>query len=144
MGQRVSGDTVIAADLSAVYDVIVDLPRYPEWAEDVERTEVLESDPDGLPLRASFRVDARIAMVNYTLRYQHQRPHRVRWSLVEGELLHQLDGEYVLTATDEGTHVEYALEAALAMPLPSFLQRRAARIIVDTGLQGLRRRVEEG
>ncbi len=142
MGQRVSAGTVVAADAETVYGVIADLPRYPEWAEDVERTEVLERDEDGLPLVVAFRVDARVAMVNYTLRYQHQRPHRVRWTLVEGELLSQLDGEYVLTPTDAGTHVDYTLEAALAMPLPSFIQRRAARVILETGLEGLRTRVE--
>lgn len=143
MGQRVADEAVVRASRPAIYAVIADLPSYPEWAEDVVSVEVLEADADGLPLAAAFEVDARIALVHYTLQYQHDPPHRVRWRLVEGELLHQLDGRYVLEEQDDGTtRVQYSLEAALAMPLPSFLQRRAARTILETGLQGLRDRVE--
>lgn len=47
-----------------------------------------------------------------------------------------------LTATDDGTVVGYVLEAELALPLPSFVHRRAARAILDIGLDGLRRRTE--
>lgn len=144
MGQRVASETVVAASRDEVYAVIADLEAYPEWAEDVLRTEVVERDADGLPELVAFAVDARIATVHYVLQYQHDPPDRVRWRLVEGEMLDQLDGSYELVAGPDGsTTVRYALEANLAIPLPSFLQRRAARVILETGLAGLRERVEE-
>lgn len=143
MGQRVAAETVIDADPSTIYDVIADLEAYPDWAEDVIRTEVVQRYEDGLPEIVAFAVDARIATVNYVLQYQHDPPRRVRWRLVEGEMLAQLDGSYRLVAAPDGTTtVRYALEADLAMPLPSFIQRRAARVILETGLTGLRERVE--
>lgn len=143
MGQRVAAETVIGAPPAAIYEVIADLEAYPEWAEDVLRTEVVERTPDGLPEVVAFAVDARIATVNYVLQYQHDPPHRVRWRLVEGEMLSQLNGSYRLApAPDDTTTVRYALEADLALPLPSYIQRRAARVILETGLAGLRRRVE--
>ena len=120
MGQRVAAETVIDAAPEQVYAVIADLDAYPQWAEDVVATDVLERTEDGLPRVVAFEVDARIALVHYTLEYQHDPPHRVRWRLVEGEML----------------------EAELAIPLPSFIQRRAARVILNTGLAGLRARVE--
>ncbi len=143
MGQRVAADTVIGAAPDQVYAVIADLEAYPEWADDVVRTDVVEQDDRGLPRLVAFEVDARIAMVHYVLEYQHDPPHRVRWRLVEGEMLAQLDGAYRLAPTqDDATSVHYELEAELAMPLPSFIQRRAARVILETGLAGLRARVE--
>lgn len=143
MGQRVAAEAVIDAEPSVIYDVITDLEAYPEWAEDVLETEVVERYDDGLPEIVAFAVDARIATVHYVLQYQHDRPSRVRWRLVEGEMLAQLDGSYRLVAAPDGTTtVRYALEADLAMPLPSFIQRRAARVILETGLAGLRDRVE--
>lgn len=143
MGQRVAAETVIDAAPSAIYEVIADLEAYPEWADDVLRTEVVERYEDGLPEIVAFAVDARIATVHYVLQYQHEPPRRVRWRLVEGEMLAQLDGSYRLVAAPDGTTtVRYALEADLAMPLPSFIQRRAARVILETGLAGLRERVE--
>lgn len=145
MGQRVAAETVIAASPDAVYTVIADLEAYPDWAQDVQQTEVVERDDDGLPTLVSFAVDARIATVHYVLQYQHDRPHRMRWRLVEGEMLAQLDGSYRLAPAPDGTTtVRYELEAELAVPLPSFIQRRASRVILETGLAGLRARVEEG
>lgn len=144
MGQRVAAETVIDAAPSVVYEVIADLEAYPEWADDVVRTEVVERYEDGLPEIVAFAVDARIAIVHYVLQYQHEPPRRVRWRLVEGEMLAQLDGSYRLVAAPDGTTtVRYALEAELAMPLPSYIQRRAARVILETGLTGLRERVED-
>lgn len=143
MGQRVAAETVIDAAPDDVYAVIADLEAYPEWADDVVHTEVVERTDDGLPHVVAFEVDARIATVHYVLQYQHDPPHRVRWRLVEGEMLSQLDGSYRLAPAPDGTTtVRYALEADLAMPLPSFIQRRAARVILETGLAGLRARVE--
>ena len=145
MGQRVAAEAVIAAAPSEIYTVIADLEAYPEWAEDVLRTEVVERTADGLPEIVAFAVDARIATVHYVLQYQHDPPHRVRWRLVEGEMLSQLDGSYRLApAPDDTTTVRYALEAELALPLPSYIQRRAARVILETGLDRLRDRVEDG
>ncbi len=145
MGQRVAAETVIGAAPEQVYAVIADLEAYPEWADDVVRTDVVETTDDGLPRLVAFEVDARIAMVHYVLEYQHDPPHRVRWRLVEGEMLSQLDGSYRLApASDTTTTVQYTLEAELALPLPSFIQRRATRVILETGLAGLRERVERG
>jgi ribosome-associated toxin RatA of RatAB toxin-antitoxin module len=143
MGQRVAAETVIGASPADVYGVIADLEAYPEWAHDVLRTEVVEQTTDGLPELVAFAVDARIATVHYVLQYQHDPPHRVRWRLVEGEMLSQLDGSYRLAPAPDGTTtVRYELEADLALPLPSYIQRRAARVILETGLSGLRDRVE--
>ena len=142
MAQRVAAETAISAAPHEVYAVIADLDTYPEWADDVVRTEVIERDGD-LPRVVEFEVDARIAMVHYVLEYQHDPPYRVRWRLLEGELLRRLDGSYRL-APDEGTgtNVRYELDTELALPLPAYVQRRAAQAILDTGLEGLRRRVE--
>ena len=142
MAQRVAAETAISAAPDEVYAVIADLDAYPEWADDVVRTEVIERH-GGLPRVVAFEVDARIALVHYVLEYQHDPPYRVRWRLLEGELLRRLDGTYRL-APDEGTatSVRYELDAELAVPLPAYVQRRAAQAILDTGLEGLRRRVE--
>lgn len=143
MGQRVAAEAVIDAAPRQIYDVIADLEAYPEWAEDVVETEVVERSDTGLPTIVAFAVDARIATVHYVLQYQHDPPHRMRWRLVEGEMLSQLDGSYRLApAPDGSTTVRYELEADLALPLPSYIQRRAARVILETGLSGLRERVE--
>jgi hypothetical protein len=66
----------------------------------------------------------------------------MRWTLVEGDLIRQLDGAYEIEATDGGTtRVTYTLEVDVDLPLPGPLKRMAARTILDQGLDGLARRV---
>lgn len=141
MGQRVSDRTIVAAPVSTVLEVIYGLEHYPEWAEGVLETEVLERDADGRPSQARFRVDAKVAEVTYTIRYTHEGD-AVSWTLVEGETISQLDGRYGLTSVDGGTEVVYDLEADVDLPLPSFLKKRAAKQILEQGLEGLKRRAE--
>lgn len=143
MSDQASDSVVIDAPPQEIMDVILDLEAYPEWSDDVKKVEILSRDDQGRPLDVAFQVDARVAVVDYTLRYDHDVPSGVQWNLIEGEVLHQLDGSYVLDELDNGsTRVTYALEADIAMPVPGFLKKRATKTILDTGLKGLKRRVE--
>ncbi|MEX1177862.1 MAG: SRPBCC family protein [Nitriliruptor sp.] len=141
MGQRVSETTTIAAPAATVLAVITDLDSYPEWAEGMLEAEVLSRDDQGRPSEARFRVDAKVAEVAYTLRYSYTED-VVSWTLVEGETVSQLDGRYVLAPDGTGTSVRYDLEADVDMPLPGFLKKRAAKQILEQGLDGLKRRAE--
>jgi ribosome-associated toxin RatA of RatAB toxin-antitoxin module len=144
MGQSVSDTSTIDADVDAIFAVIIDLERYPEWVEGMLETEVLSTDEQGRPHQARFRIDARIAEVTYTLEYRYDEPN-VRWNLVEGEMVNQLDGAYELTPVDGGsTRVRYSLDADVDMPVPGFLKKRAAKTILDQGLRGLKQRAEDG
>jgi ribosome-associated toxin RatA of RatAB toxin-antitoxin module len=141
MGQSVTDSTTIDAPAATVFEVIVDLESYPDWAEGMLEAEILSRDDEGRPEQARFKVDARVAEVTYTLRYRYEG-HDVRWALVEGETVSQLDGSYELTDNGSSTDVRYSLEADVDMPLPGFLKKRATRTILDQGLRGLKRRAE--
>ncbi|MBY5161641.1 SRPBCC family protein [Salsipaludibacter albus] len=142
MGQKVSDTVVIDATPDEVLAVILDLEAYPEWSDDVNSVDVVSTDGQGRPRDARFDVDARVAQVDYVLRYDYDGPADVQWSLLEGEVLRQLDGSYTLVDRDGSTHVTYALEVDISMPVPGFIKKRAARTILDTGLKGLKARVE--
>jgi ribosome-associated toxin RatA of RatAB toxin-antitoxin module len=144
MGQSVSDTSTIEASVETVFEIIIDLEAYPDWVEGMLETEVLEEDADGRPRRARFRIDARIAEISYTLEYSYDDPN-LSWTLVEGEMVNQLDGAYELTDLgEEGTKVRYSLEADVDMPVPGFLKKRAAKHILDQGLSGLKQRAEGG
>ena len=143
MGQRVEDDVVINAPRDVVARVIADVDAYPTWADGVRETEVLSTYDDGSPRRARFLVDARVAELSYTIEYEYEGADTI-WHLVDGEILSQLDGRYTLTETADGrTNVRYQLEVDVSMPLPGYLKKRAARGILEQGLNGLKRQVEE-
>ena len=142
MGQKVNDTTAIEASNDTVWQVITDIESYPEWAEGVIATEVLATNDDGSPHQAHFRIDAKVAEVTYTIEYSYDN-YDISWTLVEGETISQLDGLYELWEEDDGsTGVKYSLEADVDLPLPGFLKKRAARTILEQGLNGLKARAE--
>lgn len=143
MGETASDDIRISASPQHIFEVITDLEAYPDWAEGIRAVEVLSRDEADRPVQARFHVDARVMEVTYVLEYEYDEPAWIGWRLVEGHQVRQLDGTYDLQADGDDTHVHYQLEVDVDLPLPRFLKKRAAKVILETGLKGLRERVEE-
>lgn len=141
MGQRAHDTITIDAPPERVMAVITDLERYPEWTEEIQKVEVLATDDQGRPVQAAFTVDAKVVEVRYTLEYSH-RDNQMSWHLVEGEVIRQLDGSYVVEPRDGRVEVTYTLEGDVDLPLPNFMKERATQRILDQGLVGLKERVE--
>jgi ribosome-associated toxin RatA of RatAB toxin-antitoxin module len=143
MAEQATERTTIAAPAEAVYAVALDIEHYPEWAEDVKEAEVVERDERGRPLLARFRAAAMGHSARYVLRYDHaDAPHRLAWTLEQGDIVRILDGDYMFDAVDGGTVVTYNLAVELAVPLPGFIKRRAETKIVSTALDDLKARCE--
>lgn len=143
MGEQVADEITIAAPIDAVWNVITDIEAYPDWTDGVEETAILSITSEGYPLQAHFRVDAKVAEITYTIEYRYD-DYDVRWHLVEGEMLSQLDGVYELREDDaDGTHVRYSLTVDVDLPVPAFMKKRAARTILEQGLSGLKTRAED-
>ena len=66
----------------------------------------------------------------------------VSWHLVEATVLKALDGAYVLAQHDGGTEVTYDLTVDVRIPMLGMLKRKAEKVIIDTALKNLKKRVE--
>jgi ribosome-associated toxin RatA of RatAB toxin-antitoxin module len=133
----------IAAPPERVMDVIADFPAYPEWAEQVKSVEVLSSDADGRAEQVRFTMDAGPIKDSYTLDYTWAPGGRsVSWTLVKGQIQKAQNGSYTLEESAEGTTVTYSLAVELNIPMIGMLRRKAEKIIIDTALKELKRRVE--
>ena len=143
MADQTSSSIVIAAAPAQVMDVIADFPRYPEWAQGMRRAEVKEQFPDGRAKDVYFEIEANPIKDSYTLTYVWHGSDSVEWTLVSGKMLKKLDGSYVLRAQGTGsTEVTYRLAAELGIPMIGMLKRKAEKVIIDTALKGLKKRVE--
>lgn len=141
MGERVRDEIVVEAPPDRVMEVITDFETYPEWAENIRDVEIREVDPQGRASKVWYYVDARVVDVTYVLTYAYE-DHRLTWWLDESDQITQLDGEYLLSGEDGRTRVRYTLEIEIAFPVPTFLKQRAAKMVLETGLRELKRRVE--
>ncbi|MEU8173718.1 SRPBCC family protein [Microbispora hainanensis] len=143
MADRTSSSITIGAGRSTIMAVIADFPAYPEWAGQVKKTEVLETGADGRATRVRFVLDAGVISDDYVLGYDWDEDAGVSWRMVEaGKMLSGLTGSYRLTDNGGGTEVTYDLAVDLKVPMIGMIKRKAEKVIVDTALKGLKRRVE--
>ena len=143
MAEQTSSSIVVDAPAADVMAVIADFGSYPEWATGVQRAEVLEEGPDGRARRVFFALDVAPIKDEYTLAYTWDGDREVTWTLVEGKLLRSLDGAYELRESGGSTEVTYRLALDVSIPLIGMLKRRGEKILIETALKGLKKRVEQ-
>ena len=142
MAEQTTSSIVIDATPAQVMAVIADFEAYPEWAQGMKRVEVLEEGPEGRAREVHFELEAAPIKDSYTLGYDWHGDSAVRWNLVEGKMLKAMQGAYELRPSGSGTDVTYRLAVDLSIPMIGMLRRKAEKVIIDTALKGLKKRVE--
>jgi ribosome-associated toxin RatA of RatAB toxin-antitoxin module len=142
MAEQTTSSIVVNASPKEIMAVISDFESYPEWADSMRETQVLSTDEAGRPKQVRFKVDAGAISDEYTLDYTWAR-NEVTWTLVQAKMVKGLDGAYVLKDLGEqGTEVTYRLAVDVSIPMIGMLKRKAEKVIIDTALKGLKKRVE--
>ncbi len=146
MADRTESSISIAAAPGAVLDVIADFSDYPKWAGEVKAVTVLSEEGDGWPDQVQFTLDAGVIKDTYVLDYEWDVADDgtgvVSWSLVKATVLKAMNGSYTLGSAGGGTTVTYRLAVDLNIPMLGMLKRKAEKVIVDTALKELKKRVE--
>lgn len=144
MADQASASIGINANPAQIVDVIADFQSYPEWAGYITSVEVVSTGADGRPEDVHFVLDAGVVKADYTLRYSwHEADAQasVKWTLQSGSLKRN-DGSYDIRSTDNASEVIYALAVDLGVPMLGLFRRKAEKVIMDTALTELKRRVE--
>ena len=143
MAEQTTSSIVIPADPASVMAVIADFRSYPAWAQGVKKAEPVQGGAGGRADRVYFELDASPIKDAYTLAYRWNGDQSVTWTLVDGKMLKTMDGAYELDQRGAGeTEVTYRLAVDIAIPMIGMLKRKAEKVIIDTALKGLKRRVE--
>jgi ribosome-associated toxin RatA of RatAB toxin-antitoxin module len=143
MAEQTTSSIVISAEPDAVMAVIADFEAYPAWAQGVKKAEPVKEGADGRPEQVYFELDASPIKDAYTLEYDWNGDESVTWSLLEGKMLRAMDGAYELEDRGDGsTEVTYRLAVDISIPMIGMLKRKAEKVIIDTALKGLKKRVE--
>ena len=141
--QTMSGITIDASP-AEIMAVIADFVAYPDWTGQVKEAKVLSTGPDGRADQVRFVLDAGVIKDEYTLGYTWDDDREVSWTLVEeGTLMRSLDGSYALAPAGgaDRTDVTYRLTVDTKIPMLGMIKRKAEKVIVDTALKELAKRV---
>jgi carbon monoxide dehydrogenase subunit G len=135
----------IAAPPDRIVAVICDFEHYPDWVGAVKSVDVTEEYEDGYASQVRFVLDAGVMSDEYTLAYEYAEDlSRIEWHLVEpSKMQKSQDGSYDIADNGDGTStVTYTLSVDLAIGMLGMFKRKAEKMIMDTALNELKRRVE--
>jgi ribosome-associated toxin RatA of RatAB toxin-antitoxin module len=142
MADQSTQSIVVEAPAAEVMAVIADFPAYPQWVSAAKQVEVLEAGTDGRARRVHFVLDAGAVKDDYVLDYTWDDDRKVTWTLVKGQMQKRQDGSYTLVETAGRTEVTYAITIDLSIPMLGMIKRKAEKVILDTALKELKKRVE--
>jgi ribosome-associated toxin RatA of RatAB toxin-antitoxin module len=142
MADQSTQSIVVEAPAADVMAVIADFDAYPTWVAAAKRVEVVETGPDGRAQRVHFVLDAGAVKDDYVLDYTWEDDRRVSWTLVKGQMQKRQEGSYTLVESDGRTDVTYAITIDLSIPMLGMIKRKAEKVILDTALKELKKRVE--
>ncbi|WP_214103643.1 SRPBCC family protein [Acrocarpospora catenulata] len=143
MADRTTSSITIGAAPEKIMAVIADFEAYPEWAGQMKSARILTTDAAGRPETVRFVLDAGVISDEYTLRYDWDGETGVSWHIADGgRMVSGLTGSYRLNPRNSDTEVVYELAVDLKVPMIGMIKRKAEKVIVDTALKGLKKRVE--
>jgi uncharacterized membrane protein len=142
MADQSTQSIVIDAPPADVMAVIADFPAYPEWVAAAKKVEVLEDGEGGRARQVHFVLDAGAVKDDYVLEYTWTGDTKVTWTLVKGQMQKRNDGSYSLAEAAGGTEVTYSITIDLSIPMLGMIKRKAEKVILDTALKELKKRVE--
>ena len=142
MADESTQSITINAQPADVMAVIADFDAYSQWAASVKSCEVTVPGAEGRAKQVAFKIDAGGIKDEYELAYEWDGDRGVSWTLVKGQMQKAQRGSYSLSEGNAGTDVTYNLSVDLAIPMLGMLKRKAEKMIMDTALKELKKRVE--
>jgi uncharacterized membrane protein len=142
MADQSTQSITVDAPAADVMAVIADFASYPQWVAAAKKVEVVEDGDGGRARRVHFVLDAGAVKDDYVLEYTWDGDRKVSWTLVEGQMQKRNDGSYTLAEKDGATEVTYSITIDLSIPMLGMIKRKAEKVILDTALKELKKRVE--
>ncbi|MFB1481620.1 type II toxin-antitoxin system RatA family toxin [Corallococcus sp. RDP092CA] len=130
----------INAPVEKVFDVITNYDRYPDFLPEVKK--ISTSQRQGNTVQVHYEVDV-VKRIRYTIRVTEERPKRMSWSFVEGEVMKDNKGSWTLEPEGEGkTRATYNVEMALGALIPKAIINTLTETQLPKMLDAFKRRAE--
>ncbi|MCY1032188.1 SRPBCC family protein [Corallococcus sp. BB11-1] len=130
----------INAPIEKVFDIITDYDRYAEFLSEVKK--VSTSQRQGNTVQVHYEVDV-VKTIRYTIKVTEERPKRMSWTFVNGEVMKDNKGSWTLEPDGEGkTRATYNVEMALGMLVPKAIVNGLVDNQLPKMLEAFKRRAE--
>jgi ribosome-associated toxin RatA of RatAB toxin-antitoxin module len=125
------------------FELVRDYARYPEFLPGVKAVRVGQRSGD--TVEVTYRLDARIKVIEFTLLHLEEPPTHISWRLLRGELMRRDEGSWALIEMPGGrTKATYSIELELEPRVPRGLERALAEQGLPNMLSNFKARAEAG
>ena len=126
-----------------LFDVIADYEKYPEFLPEVKKVKV--DAGQGSIKEVTYTVDIKAKVINYTLKHTADRPKKVAWTMIKGEMMKGNDGAWVLKpgAQPGTTDASYTIDLKLSSLVPAFIEKALAEQSLPGLLTNFKARAEK-
>ncbi|HWI09304.1 MAG TPA: SRPBCC family protein [Solirubrobacteraceae bacterium] len=105
-----SASTEIEAPIDAVWAIVADVARWPEWQGTLGALDILQQDAEGRASLCTAEFDAKVTKIKMKLACSYSAPARMTFERVSGDLS-SLAGSWRLEDLGDGrTRASYALD----------------------------------
>ena len=124
------------------FDVIVDYEKYGEFLPEVKKVKL--DGGQGSIKEVTYTVDIKAKVINYTLKHTAEKPSRMSWTMIKGEMMTGNDGSWTLKAAPNGgTEATYAIDLRLSSLVPGFIEKALAEQSLPGLLANFKARAEK-
>ena len=114
---------VVRAPIDLCFATLVDFAKYPEWFRVITAAKVESADEQACRWQVAYELDAILKTVRYTLAYEGERPHRLKWKMTTGDLT-AIEGRYELVELEAGlTEATCTQSIDVGMWVPGIVRR---------------------
>jgi ribosome-associated toxin RatA of RatAB toxin-antitoxin module len=130
----------INAPVEKVFDIITNYDRYPEFLPEVKK--ITTGKRQGNTVEVHYEVDV-VKRIRYSIRVTEDRPKRMSWTFIEGEVMKDNKGSWTLEPEGEGkTRATYNVEMALGALIPKAIINTLTETQLPKMLDAFKRRAE--
>lgn len=126
-----------------LFDIIADYEKYPEFLPEVKKVKV--DAGQGSIKEVTYTVDIKAKVITYTLKHTAERPTKVAWTMIKGEMMKGNDGTWVLKpgAQPNTTDATYTIDLKLSSLVPGFIEKALAEQSLPSLLANFKNRAEK-
>src|SRR5215470_1863103 len=119
---------IIDVPMDKLFAVIADYQSYPKFLPEVKS--IRTSKRQGSEVDVQYEIEV-LKKIRYTLRLREEPPSLISWTFVEGELMRDNRGRWLLEPAGEGkTKATYSIEMKLGPLVPKSI----VNVLVDSSL----------
>ena len=137
-----SKSVIINVPPEKFFEVVTDYDKYGEFLPEVKKVKV--EGGQGSIKEVTYTVDIKAKVINYTLKHIAEKPTKMTWTMIKGEMMKGNDGSWTLKpSANGGTEATYHIDLKLSSLVPGFIEKALAEQSLPALLANFKARAEK-